>query len=59
MLNIETVIEAIKEDDTIGFCINCGEKHYGVEPDARGYKCGSCGERKVYGAEEIILEGLV
>jgi hypothetical protein len=38
-----------------GFCIACGEEAFGVEPDARGYKCGSCGELKVYGAEELLI----
>ena len=33
-----------------GFCLN-----YGVEPDARDYKCESCGERRVSGAEEILF----
>lgn len=42
--------------DDPGFCIACGHEHGGVEPDARKYPCESCGERKVYGAEELLLE---
>jgi hypothetical protein len=28
---------------------------HGVEPDARNYLCEACGERRVFGAEEILL----
>ena len=52
---IDRIIQAIKDDDNIGFCIACGEEVYGVEPDARCYECESCGELKVYGAEELLL----
>lgn len=38
-----------------GFCLACGYKQDGCEPDARGYKCENCGEMKVYGAEECLL----
>lgn len=41
--------------DNPGFCMACGHEHDGVEPDARGYPCESCGEDSVYGAEELIL----
>ena len=37
--------------DNPGFCVACGEEAEGCEPDARGYECESCGERKVYGAQ--------
>lgn len=46
-------------DDYAGFCLVCGYRQDPVEPDARGYKCEECGKRKVYGAEEIMLMGLV
>ena len=42
--------------DNPGFCVSCGNEQGGCEPDARGYKCESCGERKVYGCEELLLE---
>jgi predicted RNA-binding Zn-ribbon protein involved in translation (DUF1610 family) len=45
--------------DVGGFCIACGEEAYQVEPDARKYKCDSCGEHEVYGAEELLMIGLV
>ena len=54
-------LEQIQEmmDESGGFCIACGAEHYSVEPDARNYPCEECGERKVYGAEELVLMGLV
>jgi len=41
--------------DNPGFCVACGASADGVEPDARGYTCESCGEPGVYGAEELLL----
>ena len=38
-----------------GFCTFCGEEQEGCEPDARNYECESCGERGVYGAEELMM----
>jgi len=38
-----------------GFCLACGADGQAAEPDARKYKCQSCGEHKVYGAEELML----
>ena len=46
-------------DDGMGFCIACGCEADGVEPDAVRYPCEDCGEHKVYGAEELVLMGLV
>lgn len=44
--------------DNPGFCLACGEDAEGCEPDARGYRCEYCGQRKVYGAEECLLMGI-
>lgn len=52
-------IEEAMEDGTIGFCIVCGEEHDGIESDAREYPCEVCGTDSVYGAEEILLMGMV
>lgn len=41
--------------DDPGFCIACGLDVMGVEPDASEYECESCGEHKVYGAEELLF----
>ena len=53
--SIDAIIAAIQDDDGSGFCFACGEQAWGVEPDARGYDCETCGEAKVYGAEECLL----
>ena len=46
-------------DDTIGFCLACGDEAYGVEPDARKYLCANCGAKKVYGLQELLMMDLV
>lgn len=47
------------QDDYIGFCINCGAERDCCEPDARNYECEDCGENQVFGAEELLMMGLV
>jgi predicted RNA-binding Zn-ribbon protein involved in translation (DUF1610 family) len=54
-LTIDTVMSAVESGDSVGFCVACGAEAYGVEPDARKYKCESCGQAKVYGAEELLM----
>lgn len=54
-VNIDDVIAACERDDNSGFCTACGAQADGVEPDARKYKCESCGANAVYGAEELLL----
>ncbi len=56
--SLEEVEPAIM-DGTIGFCTACGVEAWGVEPDACGYECEECGEPEVYGAEELLIMGLV
>ena len=46
-------------DDLVGFCVACGAERDSCEPDARKYECDECGEHQVYGAEELIIMGLV
>lgn len=41
--------------DNAGFCLKCGEDADGCEPDARAYPCEMCGERAVYGAQEVLI----
>lgn len=41
--------------DNPGFCTACGADAHGVEPDARQYVCSVCGEKAVYGAEELMM----
>lgn len=45
--------------DQSGFCIKCGAEVYGLEPDAREVPCEVCEADKVFGAEEILIMGLV
>jgi hypothetical protein len=48
------------EIDGIGFCLACGhESDSFVEPDAERCQCESCGEKLVFGVEQLILLGLV
>jgi hypothetical protein len=58
-ITAERVAEAIEREltslDNPGFCLLCGAEADGCEPDARGYECESCGERAVYGAQEILI----
>ena len=51
------LVAAVESDGYMGFCMMCGAEHYGVEPDARKYACEECGEKAVYGAEEIMIRG--
>ena len=56
-LTVRRVLElANYGDECLGACIKCGADAWGVEPDARGYKCEECGENAVYGGEELVLE---
>lgn len=56
-IKLDDVISAVESDDSIGFCLACGEEASGVEPDAEGHECESCGKHRVYGAEQILLIG--
>lgn len=51
----EIILEAVQADDNLGFCVECGMEAQCVEPDARRYKCESCGEFAVYGAPELMM----
>lgn len=44
--------------DNPGICLKCGADHDSCEPDARRYECYECGERAVFGDEEILIQGL-
>lgn len=58
-LTVERVVDAVEQCqvslDDLGFCVACGEEAYGCESDAEHYPCESCGERQVFGAEELLL----
>ena len=49
------IMRAIESGESVGFCKECGHETTGIEPDARNYKCESCGALAVYGAEEMLI----
>jgi len=61
MFQFELAQEEYQElqDSNGGFCIKCGSETYGIEPDAHEYECEECGEKGVYGAEELMMMGLI
>lgn len=54
-VDMDRVLEACMGDENMGFCIECGAEHGGVEPDGRRYHCDECGKMSVYGAEELCV----
>lgn len=58
-VTLDRITEAVERShtslDNPGFCVLCGAEVDGVEPDARRYECELCGERGVYGAEELLI----
>ncbi len=54
-LSMRKIMAAAERNDGTGFCTACGAEAEGCEPDAREYECEICGERKVYGAEELLI----
>lgn len=55
----DRIIQAVESEmfglENPGFCIACGADADGCEPDARNYECEDCGERQVFGAEELLI----
>lgn len=53
------VLDAVERGNTSldnpGICLACGFDQDGCEPDARRYECDSCGEKAVFGAEELLF----
>ncbi len=54
-LTLENIMEIAGEGWDAGFCMECGEVADGVEPDACGCECQSCGSPSVYGAEGLVV----
>lgn len=54
-IDFNRIMEAVQNDEDVGFCLACGAENDGVEPDARRYECEECGARKVYGAQELLI----
>lgn len=59
-ITTERVCDLVEQNTTTlsntGICKSCGEEQEGCEPDASNYECESCGERQVFGAEELLME---
>lgn len=56
--SLDTLMQECESDANTGYCLACGEQAHNVEPDARRYECESCGAKKVYACEELLLMGL-
>jgi hypothetical protein len=58
-LTLEVILDAVERRnrtlDNPAFCIACGLENNG-EPDMRKGACEGCGEKQVYGAEELLQE---
>ena len=58
-LTVDRIVDAVERSNTTldnpGFCIACGQENEGCEPDARKAACDFCGEKAVYGAEELLI----
>ena len=52
---VEAVERRMSSLDNPGFCLACGEEAMGCEPDARHYECEACGERQVFGSDELLI----
>lgn len=49
----------LKDNANVGICTNCHEQQYDVEPDAGPIMCESCGAKKMYGIETLIVMGQI
>ena len=58
-LTIDIIADAVERRmcalDNPGFCVSCGLEHHNCEPDARKYRCEGCGDKAVYGADELLI----
>jgi ribosomal protein S27AE len=54
-ITLNRIMSEMFGTESPGFCINCGEDAMNVEPDAERYECGICGDKTVYGAEQLLL----
>lgn len=58
-LSGESLLNAVErqvfELENPGFCTDCGAEYDDCEPDTARRKCDECGEKAVFGAEEIMI----
>jgi len=57
-METESEMHSVNNTDE-GFCLGCGFTQSGVEPDARRYSCESCGEKLVFGFQELLFMDLL
>lgn len=61
-VTIDRVMAMVQDNESnlgsAGLCIACGAEAEEIEPDARRCECEACGEKAVYGAEELLLMGV-
>jgi len=56
VISQKRIMAAVESGEQVGFCTSCGSEQHGVEPDANSYRCESCGQMAVSGAEDLLLE---
>lgn len=47
------------EYENFGLCLSCGADHYTCEPDAERYHCEDCGENRVYGLAQLLMNNRI
>ena len=52
---LDVVLALVELDDDSGICTACYEVAYGIEPDAEGFACESCGVLAVCSAERFLM----
>jgi len=50
LIPINRLIEVMANDESIGFCVCCGNEIFGVDPDTKNMKCDNCGKFSVFGS---------
>ena len=46
-------------EESVGFCIECGDRSTKAEPDAVNVRCECCGSRSVVGVEVALTHGWI
>ena len=54
--SLDEIEEAMRSDESIGWCAECGAEHACIEPDAENYHCTDCGAHAVRGCQEWLFE---
>jgi hypothetical protein len=63
MIRPQLTVEQLEQSqfslDNPGYCLACGAEYNDCDPDTRKRECEECGERKVYGLEQLVMMGCV